>query len=271
MAQTIASWVATAIVLAVAWLLPKYIERCVTEAARGAVDIAVGKSLADYKLNLDKQLEIHRRDLTAGMEGLRQALAIDRERYSRDYGLFATKRNEVYAETFALLEKARGAYASKFAKLLSYRDFSRSPKADLVNLANRLELISASERQRLNSLIESDDLDKARKLANNLNERDELRRANRTFMEFRNACTLNALYFSPAIDALLAQALRPLGMLSIFADEIIDEEEFKRGDAYPHVEKVDELTATIRNLMREEMQEGFRATKTIPGSDSRGA
>jgi hypothetical protein len=113
MAQTIASWVATAVVALVAWLLPKYIERRVTEAARGAVDLAVGRSLADYKLALDKQLESHRHDLTTSIEGLRQALAIDRERYSREYGLFATKRNELYAETFALLEKARGSCASK--------------------------------------------------------------------------------------------------------------------------------------------------------------
>ena len=67
------------------WLVPKYIERRVTGAARGAVDLAVGKSLAEHQ----------------------QVLAKERERYSRDYSLFAAKRNEVYASTFALVEEVK--------------------------------------------------------------------------------------------------------------------------------------------------------------------
>jgi hypothetical protein len=236
MAQTLASWLPVAIVALLAWLVPKYVERRVAEAARGAVDISVGKALADYKLDVDKQLESYRTDLATSMEDLRQTLAFDRERYSRDYALFAAKRNDVYADTFSLLQKAHGGFASKFAKLLSYRDFSQSPAQDLRHLAERLELVSASERQSLTDAVDAGRMDLAGRLANMLNERDELRRANKCFYDFRNACTLSALYFSPAVDGLLSQALQPLAMLSTIADEVIAEEGVNRRDAYPYVE-----------------------------------
>lgn len=258
MTQTIASWFPVAIIALLAWLVPKYVARRVGEAARGAVDISVGKALADHKFGVDKQLESYRSDLALGMENLRQTLAFDRERYSQDYGLFASRRNEIYADTFSLLQKAHGGFASTFAKLLSYRDFSESSVPDLRHLADRLELVSANERACLKEAIDAGSTDLARKLANQLNERDELRRANRWFYDFRNACTLNALYFSPDVDVLLSQAIRPLAVLSTIADEIIAEEGVNRRDAYPLVEQLDDLTARIRHTMRDEMQAGFK-------------
>jgi hypothetical protein len=117
-------------------------------------------------------------------------MALDRERYARDYSLFATKRNEVYADTFGLLEKAHGAYSAKFDSLRAYRDYSRSSIADLRNVAKRLELVCDSERQGLIEAIDSDSIDTARARANALNEHDEFRRANWCFYEFRANCAL---------------------------------------------------------------------------------
>jgi len=269
MLQTIASWIATGIVALLAWLLPKYVERRVTEAARGVVDVTVGKILVDYKLGVDKQLETYRAELIAKMEDLRQGLAFDRERHSRDYGLFATKRNELYAETFSLLEKARGGFRSKFAKLLSYRDFSRSSKMDLRDLAGKLELVSASERQQLKDTLDADNIEKARELAGVLNERDELRRANRSFFDLRNAVTLNALYYSPAVDTLLSLALQPLAVLSTMADEMIAGDDIKRREAYAHVSELDDVVNRLRSTMREEMQAGFKPGQIGRNVDSR--
>lgn len=267
MVQTISSWLPTLVVLLIAWLLPRYIERRVTEAARGAVDVSVGKALADYRLGVDKQLEGYKTTLATGVESLRQTLALDRERYSRDYGLFATKRNEVYAETFSLLEKTRGGFASRFAKRRSYGDFSRSPAVDLRHLAERLELVSASERQSLKDAVDAEDLDRARTLASTMNERDELRRANRAFYDFRNSCTLNALYFSPAVDGLLIQVMQPLALLSTIADEVIYGEMVSPRDGHDQAMSVDSFTSQVRNAMRDEMKAGF--TSNEAGEDQR--
>jgi hypothetical protein len=51
MIQTVVSVVVLLAHFLAVWLLPKYLERRVAEAARGAVDVSVGKTLADHKLN----------------------------------------------------------------------------------------------------------------------------------------------------------------------------------------------------------------------------
>lgn len=259
MLATISSALVIGIVSLAAWLLPKYLEARVAEAARGAVDLSVGRSLAEQRLQLDRQLEAYRDELTRNLEGIRQTLAFDREKFGRDYGLFATRRNEVYAETFGLLERARGGFAKRFAALLSYRDFGRSPVADLKALAERLKLISAAEREEFINLIANGRLDEARKLANRLNEKDELRQANRAFYEFRNACVLNALYFSSEIDALLTQAVHELALLTVYSDEIIEDDEDRVAPrkASEQVTMVDVTAGQIRQAMRRELQAGF--------------
>lgn len=242
------------------WLLPKYLEKRVTEAARGAVDVSVGKVLTDYKLGVDVQLERYRAGLASELETLRQTLAYDRERYSRDYGLFAAKRNEVYAEAYSQLERARGGYGSRFAKIQSHRDFSRSPAADLKHVAERLELISEGERAALEQEIDAGRLDAARMIATSLNEKDELRRANRSFIEFKNSCVLNALYVSLQLNELLTDAIQAMAMLSVYADEIIDGESVSYKDTGPHYAKVEKALAQIRVAMREEMHAGFNSS-----------
>lgn len=250
------------------WLLPKYLERRLGEAARGAVDISVGQLLADYRLTIDKQLEDHRSGLTRELEDLRQTLALDRERYSRDYGLFATTRNEVYAETFGLLERARGAFAARFGSITSHSDFGRSPEADLRDLATRLELVSEGERGKFLSLLGRGELDEARKRANVLVERESLRQANRSFYDFRNSCVLHALYFSPPVDELLSQAVRDLGLLSIYADELIDEEEtVPPRQRAEQVRKVEATVSSVKDAMRDDMQWSFAAKAQIATAD----
>ena len=257
MLATILTWAPPLIVAAVASWLPKYLETRVTEAARGSVDVSVGKKLSEYQLAIDKQLESHRHELSAGLENVRQSYSLDRERYSRDYGLFATRRNEVYAESFALFEKARGAYGKKFAKLLSFQDFSRSPAADLARLADRLELVSEGERLQLRSHLEAGDLEQARTHAGVIYERDELRRANRSFSDFRNACALNALYFSTEVLETVRSATRPLATLSVNSDAIIANSEEQGLNGYAEVAELDALSVRLRDLMRGEMHSGF--------------
>lgn len=220
--------------LASFWLLPKYLEKRVTEAARGAVDIAVGKQLADHQ----------------------QGLAMERERYARDYGLFASKRNEVYAGTFSLLEQARGYYAPHFASLSSHTDFSRSGSQDLVRLADALEFLSETERVSLKELTRSD-VTAAGQLANSLKRRNDLRHANRVFGEFRNSLVLNALYFDERVETALDGALEALAKISTLADELIEGETVSYKDRVPVFNDLENATKQVRLLMSAEIRAGF--------------
>lgn len=261
-------------VIAAFWLLPKYLERRVAEAARGAVDVSVGKTLADYYHQLDRQLEVHRTELSREAENWRQSLALDRERFSKDYELFAGKRNEVYADTYSLFERARGGYARHFAALTVHQDFRGSPEADLRHLAKSLEFISEGERAELVTQIDRGDLNAARKTANVLHERDAVRQANRVFVEFRNACVVHALWFSKEVDDLLEDAVRRMALLSVFADELIEGEKREhqmRRDQSEKVTELDMLARQLRKAMRHEMQAAFAndreaMTNANPGS-----
>jgi len=242
------------------WLLPKYLERRVGEAARGAVDKSVGTALAEHRHSLDKQLEDHRALLAAQSESVRQALAIQRERYARDYGLFAERRNAVFAEVFGLYEQARGNFARHFASLIVSQDLGSASYADLCALTGELEQITAGERASLQSALTQGDLEPARKIATKLVDRDGLRRANVSFQLFKNASVLHALYFTPALDATLKRAIDILAKLSIFADEAISGEH-PRGSNRRHcsdlVRELDSISSQLRSEMRAEMQGGF--------------
>jgi hypothetical protein len=203
------------------------------------------KALADYKHTQDQILA----QINAG-----------HQRRVQEFGLFAQRRNEVYAETYSLFEKARGGYASHFAHLIETRDFSRSPEADLRNLAKTLTRISESERETLVHALDGERLADARRIANELFERDSLRDANRAFYEFKSAWVLHALYFSPIVSEILAEGAQTLGLLSIFADEVI--EEGRRSQAggsdrrsrAEQIGKSDQLSVRLRTAMQAEMR-----------------
>jgi hypothetical protein len=221
-------------------LLLRYSDERVKNLAREATE----KSLADYQHRYDRVLA----ELSAG-----------HQRRVHEFGLFAQRRNEIYAETYSLFEKARGGFAQHFATLTQTRDFSRSPEPDLRHLAKKLDAISEGERATLIGALDRGDLPSARRTANQLFERDSLRSSNRAFYEFKRAWVLHALYFSPEVSDLLQEAIQPLSMLSIFADERIEEDgEEQHGvpDRRRRAELVtqtDALSPRLRAAMRAEM------------------
>lgn len=260
--EHVLSFIALGAIGLATWLLPKYLVRRVEEAARGAVDVSVGRTLAEHRYSLDRQLEEYRLGLSAQIE-----------RTSKDYGLFAEKRNEIYAETYSLFEKARGGYAGHFASLIQTRDFSRSPEADLRHLTKSLEYITEGERQSLSDALDMQNWGKAREIANEIYERDSLRRANNAFYELKRAWVINALYFSTAVNDVILEAVQILASLSVFADEIIEEgksvritTEDRRNRA-GKVEKLDALAPRLRNAMRDEMQPESTRLVTAPDTD----
>lgn len=248
MMETTLSIVVLGVVSAATWLLPKYLERRVAEAARGAVDVSVGKTLAEHRHALDRQLE----------------------RSSKDYGLFAERRNEIYAETYTLFEKARGHYAMHFATLTQTRDFSKSGEPDLRHLAKKLDLISEGERSSLTDALDMHNLGDARRLANELYKKDSLRTANQAFYAFKSAWVLHALYFSTEVNDVLVEAARTLGLLSVYADELIEEGKDAqisvkdRRDRAATIDKLDAFATRLRTAMRAEMQRGFEADHARP-------
>ena len=252
---------------AVCVVLPAMVLSRVKNAARGEVDKSVGKVLADYDHSLELQLEGHRTMLKADfekeLEKVRQSLALDRERYSRDYELFATRRFQVYADTYGELQKAIGGYAGHLGTMFDRRDYSYSPEVDLRDVAERLELITAAERHELVARLDAGQLRDARELATTLHERESVRRAHVAFRDFKRVWVLNALYFSPDVEALLLQAVHHLAALSLCADEIIEERPVQRVKAAESLQKADVANADLKKLMRTELQHGFSPTEMV--------
>jgi len=234
----------------------------ISESARGGVSIAVGKVLADHQLPLDRQLADYTALITREMESLRQSLALDKERYSKDYALFADQRNRVYARTFQLLEKARGAFGERFGFLTSSVVFDSSPMADIESVAESLKFISAGERSELLDSIRRTDHSSAARLASELMEKSDLRRANHEFLKFKRSWVLHALYFSTDVDRLLGEAVQKLAALSVYADEAI-KGHWERKEALESLGALQPLSLELRRAMREEMQAGFSQPRVI--------
>lgn len=103
----------------------------------------------------------------------------------------------------------------------------------------------------------------ARRLANELYEKNALRTANRAFYAFKSAWVLHALYFSTEVNDVLVEAAQTLGLLSVYADELIEEGKDAqltvkdRRDRAASIDKLDAFATRLRTAMRSEMQHGF--------------
>jgi hypothetical protein len=228
------------VVIGAAYLLREYIVKRVSEAARGAID----RGLAEHQHHLD----------------------VSRERLSRDYQIYAEQRFRVYTETYAAYEKAHGAFAKHFRIFTESRDFRRSPRADLLHIAERLDAISEAERQELRRLADHD-FGKAGPYATALWKKNELRMANRYFTDFRNTVVLNQLYFSSDVDSLLNEMHLKMASLSVLVDELIEGEQWDRVDrdkSYKALEALEEVGSRVRRAMRDELQAAVPAKSPPP-------
>lgn len=231
-----------AAVLGVRWLVTR-----TEESAKGGVSLAVGKALAD-----------HDKVITGEIESLKQVLALDKERYSKDYALFAEQRNAIYASTLRAFELARGAYGDRFGGVTRSTVFDSRHIPDVrALLKTGLKYTSAVERERLSDLLKREQWDDAAKCATDLVERDTLRRANRLFTRLKREWILHSLYFSPEVDRLLEEAMHPFASLSVQADEMIDGEKVDWQRSHDWCLELRRIGDKLRAAMRKDMQEGF--------------
>jgi hypothetical protein len=234
-------------------LLALYGKERLKNLARETTD----KALADYKHSHDQILA---------------QLNESHQRRVQESGLFAQRRNEVYAETYALFEKARGGFANHFGSLTGMPDLDRSTDPDLRFLVGKLDLISDSERAGFEVALDVRELEKARSIASELYERHSLRSAKRLFREFKAAWVVHALYFSPPVDSILAEASHELAIMTVFADDLIKEGKESdsinsRGNRAKTVADLERVSARLRAAMRTEMQPAVQAIQTQPTTE----
>ena len=256
MLTEIVSYVAVGAILLASWLLPKYLERRVTAAAEGAVQERVGRVLADQRHELDKQLEVHRGALGRDLEQFRQTLGLQAERYSQDYALFAARRNQVYAETYALLEKARGLFSPHFSMIVMGPDYSRSGPLDLKRFAASNEHIGDDEKEQLLRLVDQD-LNRARELAKELHEKVGLRAAHIGFRDYKNACVLESLYFSNEVEVVVDDSITKVAALAARSTDLEHLQRIDYDERARLLGEVDAVVTNLRRVMRTEMQAGF--------------
>src|SRR5690242_5407257 len=63
---------------------------------------------------LRKDLEVFRADLERQLDRARQTFELSHSRYSQDYSLFATRRNEIYWTVYSLLKEADDAVVTLY-------------------------------------------------------------------------------------------------------------------------------------------------------------
>lgn len=256
--MSLAIWVqlgANAVMFTGMALLPDYYKKKVGST----IDLSVGKALDKHRHELNEELENHRNVLAGALERTRQDLALEREQHARDYSLFATKRNEVYAEIYRLFESTRAGYAEHFGRITSQPDFANGSISDLHRSAGELKLLSEKERRQIADLIDSktEPLTKAASLLTTLWMRDGLRRTNMTFNDFKREFAFNALYFTQETESMLRNAVNALAVLSAYSWDFIDDGKIDYGSRAGDVDRATEVGKQLRETMQREMRAGF--------------
>ncbi|HEX7958408.1 MAG TPA: hypothetical protein VF493_00725, partial [Terriglobales bacterium] len=144
-------------------------------------------------------------------------------------------------------------------------DFTRSPIADIRQVAEKDEQLTPEERRQIEQALDGGDRAEAGRLATKYHERADLRRAKHAFADFLNSRILNSLYFSPEVSELLdkaAIAMTPLRFTSgrIAEGQALDFNE--RRVAAEAVGKLDEASSSLRTQMRLELQSSTSAPNT---------
>ncbi|MBK6488511.1 MAG: hypothetical protein IPF98_17035 [Gemmatimonadetes bacterium] len=203
-------------------------------AARGAVDEKVGKASKSF----------------------RQELALSRERYSRDYQLFASKRNDVYAELYGHLENAGGHTAQLLQTIRIGPDFTRADPRDLRRYVESADDMLQSERASVLAELDADDREAAIDKLQRLEEPYLTRRAEKAWNEAKNFWIVHSLFLSEVVEAQMHR------LNQLFAG-ISAELRFPDEGRVAHEKRERMLTdmraglTDLRLLMREEMQAGF--------------
>lgn len=236
---TILEWLVLVSALLLLWLLPKYLVSRVTNAARGAIDEKVGKAL----------------------ELFRSELELSRARYSQDYQLFSTKRNDVYAELYGLLERAAGQAAPLFQMIRIGYLYGQADPRDLRRHVEEREGLLASERDGVIKELEAGRFDEAVRKLEALEHPWLSRLAEQAWTEAKNYWILHGLFLSPEVD----QQMDAVNQL--FA-QMSTELRFPERGGIDHVKRAALLAsvhgalAALKETMRSEMQAGFASSRS---------
>lgn len=190
--------IATVVVQVLVGLAILYLTERVKHSARGAVDAAVGKALAEHGHELKKRLE---------------TLRLDHARIAQDFGLFASKRNDVYAGIYAAFSKSVG-WLHSVVGVTTMPDFTTAePEAVSDYLTNEAKITTARKESVL-ELWTRDREAGGRELYQIETERRR-EEANEAFNEAKNAAALNELYLSPEVARTVDAAIKAIARVLV--------------------------------------------------------
>lgn len=220
-------------------LITLYITEKVKQAARGAVDESVGKALNEQRHEFERGLE---------------EVRLERDRLAQDFGLFASKRNEVYAEVYSHFTKTVGRLHSVvgFSEGYSFDKCEREfierylmTEADVTD-ARQTQILGLWDRDRQGAVRE----------LNQVQHDQRRRKAEAAFREAKNAAVLNELYFSPEVDAAIHGITQAIAKIVVRLRGPDDREGDTAWDAQQAAERdLNEL----KGIMQVEMRRGFTA------------
>lgn len=219
-------------------LLTLYIAERVKQAARGAVDESVGRALNEQRHDFERRLE---------------ELRLERDRLAQDFGLFASKRNEVYVEVYSHFTKTVDLYHSVvgFSEGYAFDSFER----EQVESYLLIEVDLPADRQtRLLDLWDRDRGEAVRAL-NQLQHETRRRKAESTFREAKNVAVLNELYFSVDVDTALHALAHAIAAVVV---RVWRPDERTGGqDAWEAQQVAEARRNDLKQIMQTELRRGF--------------
>jgi hypothetical protein len=210
-----------------------------------AMDTAVGKALDEQRHQTERALEDVR---------------LERERASQDFGLFAAKRNTVYAEVYALFVQLDGRL--QWAVGIGYgTDFARSDRDDILRYLR--EQVKLSE-QRITAILELWDRDRSAGASqlSGIDRRHRSRLIQRAFGDAKNAVALNELYFSTEARATVQRLV--IALAPVVSGLTFDDDERPRRKAFhDSIEQIEPRLIELKQVMQDEMRRGFGPLRDV--------
>ncbi len=229
--------------------------------AQRVIDFKVTERVQEHKAKMDKQLEDYKSDIQQDMKIHEQKLQVLTEeakfgfaRKQQDFGLYNTKRHEVYLKLHQAITEAQ----SRVINLRGYRelpDYSRYSKDEIIKWLDDNNFAQEQRDSVLNfwDTNKPDAVREAYKLRTIL----EQHKANLAIAEAQNIMIDNQLYTSDTVLFAVRDLIKNIGMLLINYKSQAEDAVRLYEESEELKVKIEEEFNKATKLMKQELKKGY--------------
>lgn len=229
--------------------------------------VAFGRSLIEKRIDhhWTTKLEDHKHQLDVLTEGAR----FDYARKIHDFGLFSSKRHEVYSHLYEAVRKVHGGVVGLFG----YNEYPNllGHSTDELRETLKCEGFLEADREDILSLWTTDsrDRDQAQRRVHTLLRQRAKNQADRLWAEAWNEWLLSEIYLSDSVLEKCGEILRRLNSIRMDARfEHFYANRTKYEERARDTEQVNNDLGALRKAMREELMRGDYEPRSIKSSES---